>query len=165
MTASSRGDFQQVRDELAIRDLVAHFAEIVNDMRPSDFGAVFTEDAAFTIRGWAQLHGIGQIVGFLTGVISHWDMIMQAVYSGRVVIDGDHAEGAWYITEYGRYRDGNETYLGGRYKDRYVRTSAGWRFTSREFRGMFRRAQPAGDRLSVWPPSRPANVDQLGGPR
>jgi hypothetical protein len=146
-------ELENVRDELEIRDLVATFAEIVNDMRPADMRQVFTEDAQFVIRGWTALTGHGEIVGFLTGVIGHWDMIFQAVSSGRIKIDGDQAEGAWYITEYGRYRDGMETYLGGRYKDKYVRTEAGWRFSRRDFRGMWRRAVPAGDHLQVWGPT------------
>jgi ketosteroid isomerase-like protein len=146
---------REVADQQQIRDLVARFAEIVNGMVPGDMGQVFTPDAEFEIRGWTQLAGVDQIIGFLTGVIGHWDMIFQAVGSGRVVISGDVAEGVWYVTEYGRYRDGNETFLGGRYTDRYVRTEAGWRFARREFRGMFRRAQPLGDRLQVWGPKRP----------
>jgi hypothetical protein len=145
---------ENVRDELEIRDLVSHFAEIVNDMRPGDMRQVFVPDSEFVIRGWTELSGVGEIVGFLTGVIGHWDMIFQAVSSGRVVIDGDQAQGSWYVTEYGRYRDGNETFLGGRYRDEYVRTDEGWRFSRREFRSMFRRAEPAGERMQVWPISR-----------
>jgi ketosteroid isomerase-like protein len=145
---------EHVRDELEIRDLVASFAEIVNDMRPGDMRQVFTADAEFVIRGWTELTGPDQIVGFLTGVIGHWDMIFQAVGSGRIKIDGDTATGTWYVTEYGRYRDGNETFLGGKYTDAYVRTEAGWRFGRRAFRGMWRRAEPAGDRMQVWPPTR-----------
>ena len=143
-----------VRDELAIRDLVAHFAEIVNDMRPLDMPEIFTPDAEFAIKGWSTMHGSSEIAGFLAGVIGHWDMIFQAVNSGRITIEADnpdHARGTWYITEYGRYRDGNETYLGGRYRDQYVRTSDGWRFARREFRGMWRRAEPAGERMQVYP--------------
>lgn len=78
-------------------------------------------------------------------------MIFQAVNSGRVSIDGDGATGTWFVTEYGRYRDGMETFLGGQYRDRYVRTDAGWRFARREFRGMWRRAEPAGQRMQIWP--------------
>ena len=147
-------DLEHVRDELEIRDLVATFAEIVNDMRPDDMRTIFIADAEFAVRGWTSLRGVGELVGFLTGVIGHWDMIFQAVNSGRIVIDGDEATGTWYITEYGRYRDGNETFLGGRYRDRYVRTDAGWRFARREFRGMFRRAEPAGERMQVYPPTK-----------
>jgi ketosteroid isomerase-like protein len=138
-------------DELAVRDLVAQFAEVVNEMRPLDMTTIFAPDAEFVIKGWATMHGSSQIAGFLAGVVGHWDMIFQAVNSGRVVLDGDTARGTWYVTEYGRYRDGNETYLGGRYRDEYVRTTDGWRFGRREFRGMWRRAQPAGDRLQVYP--------------
>jgi hypothetical protein len=149
---------EAVRDELAIRDLVAQFAEIVNDMRPLDMPKVFVGDAEFAIKGWATMHGRSEIAGFLAGVIGHWDMIFQAVNSGRVAFDSensDRATGTWYVTEYGRYRDGNETYLGGRYRDEYVRTGEGWRFARREFRGMWRRAEPAGDRMQVYPVRRP----------
>jgi hypothetical protein len=143
----------RLRDELDIRDLVASFAEIVNTMRPADMRAVFVPNAQFVIKGWATMTGQDEIVGFLTGVIGHWDMIFQAVNSGRIALSGDDAEGTWYVTEYGRYRDGMETFLGGRYRDRYVRTPDGWRFASREFRSMWRRAAPAGDHMQVWPPT------------
>jgi ketosteroid isomerase-like protein len=146
--------FRAVRDELAIRDLVASFAEIVNDMRPGDMKTVFSDDAEFVIKGWPTMSGPGAIVGFLADVIGHWDMIFHAVNSGRVALDGDHATGTWYVTEYGRYGDGMENFLGGRYRDRYVRTGDGWRFARREFRSMWRRAEPAGDHLQVWGPTR-----------
>ncbi len=137
--------------KVEIHDLVNTFAEIVNEMRPADMKDVFVPDAEFVIKGWAEMHGIGEIVGFLTGVIGHWDVILQTIASGRVTLDGDEATGSWFVTEYGRYRDGNETFLGGRYRDRYVKTSEGWRFTRREFRGLFRRAAPAGEAMQVWP--------------
>ena len=143
-----------VRDELAVRDLVAQFAELVNEMRPLELGGLFVAEGEFAIKGWATMTGPGEIAGFLAGVVGHWDVIFQAVNSGRIELAGESARGTWFVTEYGRYRDGNETFLGGRYRDEYVRTTDGWRFRRREFRGLWRRAEPAGDRLQVYPFSR-----------
>jgi ketosteroid isomerase-like protein len=140
-----------VRDELAIRDLVAGFAECVNESRPQELTALFAPDAEFVIEGRAPVRGSSEIAGFLSGVLERWEMIFQAVTSGRVSVDGDHARGDWYVTEYGRYGNGDETFLGGRYRDEYERAAGGWRFSRRQFRSMWRRAEPTGDLLRVHP--------------
>jgi hypothetical protein len=150
----------RVIDELAVRDLVARFADAVNHQDPQAIRELFVPDGEFAVAGWTSLRGAGEVVNFLSGVISHWDVIFQAVHPGRVFLAGDTARGEWYITEYGRYRDGQETFLGGLYSDDYLRTPEGWRFARRGFRGMFRRQTPAPDGLQVRPPLPPRDANE-----
>ena len=139
----------ELSDRLEIQDLVARFADAINHMELRRIKALCVPEVRFIINGWTELEGIGEMVGFLSGVVGHWDVIFQAVHPGLVNLAGDHADGSWYTTEYGRYSDGNEMFLGGIYNDEYVHRDGRWLFASRTFRGMFRRSAPVGPELKV----------------
>lgn len=148
-------EIQEIGDRLEIQDLVAAFADAVNHMNPSQLREICVPEVAFIIKGWTELQGIDAMVGFLSGMIGHWDVIFQAVSSGRLVVASETAQGSWYTTEYGRYKDGNEVFLGGLYEDQYVKVDGRWLFASRTFQGMFRRSKLAGPELKVRAPLSP----------
>jgi hypothetical protein len=137
-----------VADRLALHDLVAAFADVVNRMAPGDLSDVFTPDGVWTVTGWGEHRGEDAIVAFLTGLLERWSVIFHAVHSGRVDLAGDRAQGRWYISEFGRLRDGTEVRFAGVDHDGYVRTADGWRFASRRYDGMFART---GEGLGVTP--------------
>jgi uncharacterized protein (TIGR02246 family) len=137
-----------VTDRLALADLVAAFADAVNRMAPDDLRAVFVPDGLWTVTGWGEHRGADAIVAFLRGLLDRWSVIFHAVHSGRVDLDGARATGRWYISEFGRLRDGNEVRYAGVYHDDYVRTDDGWRFARRRYDGMFARTA---DGLRVTP--------------
>jgi hypothetical protein len=140
---------EELCDRFEIQDLVARFGDAINHMEVRRIKALCIAEVRFIINGWTELEGIDEMVGFLSGMVGHWDVIFQAVHPGVVELAGDRATGAWYTTEYGRYSDGNEVFLGGLYNDEYVRVDGGWYFASRTFRGLFRRAEPVGPELKV----------------
>ena len=141
--------YDAVRDELAIRDLVGPFRRDRQRDAAGRHGRRLYAGRhlldprldgpqRYRLHSWLS-HGRHRPLGH--------DLPTRG--SGRIVLNGDPATGTWFITEYGRYRDGMETYLGGRYRDSYVRTADGWRFSNRTFRGMWRRAEPAGEKMKV----------------
>jgi uncharacterized protein (TIGR02246 family) len=130
----------ELTDQLAIRDLLAGFAEAVNRMRPDELRALFTEDAQWVVTGWGEPRGHDAIVAFLDDLLVKWAMIFHAVHSGQVRLDGDHATGEWYISEFGQLNDGTEVRIAGVYHDAYRRGPDGrWRFARRRYDGMFSR--------------------------
>ncbi len=135
---------EALSDQLAIRDLLAGFAEAVNRMAPDALRALFTDDGEWVVTGWGEPRGHDAIVAFLDGLLVKWEMIFHAVHSGRVelAVDGaaDRATGQWFITEFGKLLDGTEVRIAGVYHDDYERGADGtWRFARRRYDGMFSR--------------------------
>jgi uncharacterized protein (TIGR02246 family) len=142
-------DVAELTDQLAIRDLLAGFAEAVNHMRPEELRALFTDDGEWVVTGWGAPSGHDAIVAFLDDLLVKWAMIFHAIHSGRVELDGDRARGEWYISEFGQLHDGTEVRIAGVYHDDYQRGADGrWRFSRRRYDGMFSRF---GSNLKVTP--------------
>ena len=140
---------EELTDQLAIRDLLAGFADAVNRMRPADLRPLFTDDAVWVVTGWGEPRGHDAIEAFLDGLLAKWAMIFHAIHSGHVTLDGDRARGEWYISEFGQLHDGTEVRIAGVYHDDYARGADGrWRFARRRYDGMFSRF---GGELKVTP--------------
>jgi uncharacterized protein (TIGR02246 family) len=137
-----------VADQLAIRDLLADFADAVNRMSPDDLRRLFTPDGEWIVTGWGEHRGHDDIVDFLAGLLERWEVIFHALHSGRVRLEGSRATGRWYLTEFGKLKDGTEVRFAGVYHDEYVRVADGWRFARRRYDGMFSRI---GGELNVTP--------------
>jgi hypothetical protein len=142
---------EELSDQLAIRDLLAGFAEAVNRMAPDELRPLFTADGEWVVTGWGEPRGHDAIVALLEGLLVKWAMIFHAVHSGRVelAVDGsrDRATGQWFISEFGQLLDGTEVRIAGVYHDDYERGADGaWRFARRRYDGMFSRL---GDKLKV----------------
>jgi uncharacterized protein (TIGR02246 family) len=137
-----------VTDELAIRHLVATYADVVCRMDPPGLRSVFAPDAVWEVTGYGQPRGHDEIVAFLDRLLSQWQRVVQLVHQGRVWLDegGDTAEGQWYITEVGRMNDGTDMFIAGVYHDAYVRQPDGWRFARRRYDGLYGRR---GDEIVV----------------
>jgi uncharacterized protein (TIGR02246 family) len=130
----------ELSDQLAVRDLLAAFADAVNRMRPEDLRPLFTDDGEWVVTGWGAPRGHDAIVALLDDLLVKWAMIFHAIHSGHVTLDGDRARGAWYISEFGQLHDGTEVRIAGVYHDDYVRGDDGrWRFARRRYDGMFSR--------------------------
>ena len=130
----------ELSDQLAVRDLLAAFADAVNRMRPADLRPLFTDDGEWVVTGWGAPRGHDAIVALLDDLLVKWAMIFHAIHSGQVTLDGDRARGAWYISEFGQLHDGTEVRIAGVYHDDYVRGGDGrWRFSRRRYDGMFSR--------------------------
>jgi ketosteroid isomerase-like protein len=143
----------ELSDQLAIRDLLAGFADAVNRMAPDMLRALFTDDGEWAVPGFGEPRGHDAIVDFLVGLLVKWDVIFHAIHSGRVQLpldgDPDRASGQWYISEFGKLLDGTEVRFAGVYHDDYERGTDGvWRFARRRYDGMFTRL---GGRLEVRP--------------
>lgn len=137
-----------IADQLAIRDLLAEFTDAVNRMAPADAGALFTADGEWVVSGWGSHSGQREIVTFLAGLLERWEVFLHIVHTGRTWLEGNRATGRWYISEFGKLKNGTEVKFAGVYHDDYVRVDGRWRFARRRYDSMFRRR---GSELEVSP--------------
>lgn len=123
-------DLSNLADRVAIRDLTARYNDAIDDGRLDDYLACFTPDGVFEVDGLGRGQGPDQIrpmVEPITPVAIH--LTLDAV----VEVDGDTATQRCRFL-LGRRSPDRADYTivtSGRYRDRLVRTPAGWRFTER----------------------------------
>jgi ketosteroid isomerase-like protein len=127
-----------VVDELAIRSLVAHFADVVNRRAYAEVVEIWAPDGIWEVPGFHDAVGPGAIAGRLKGLLEKHEGLVQLVHSGRVWVDGDFALGRWYISELTRGTDGRTRMFAGVYHDEVVRLPIGWRFARRRYDSLLR---------------------------
>jgi ketosteroid isomerase-like protein len=131
-----------VADELALRNLVNHYADAVSRQDAAGVALLFSADGEWEVIGHGHPKGRDEIAAFLSGLVTGWETIVHALLSGRVHLDPtdhDRASGRWYISEFGRRVDGTEVFFSGVYHDEYARDAGIWRFARRRYDSMFRR--------------------------
>jgi ketosteroid isomerase-like protein len=123
-------------DELEIRNLIARFAWASDIGTIDDYMSVFTDDAAIEIPGMPARNGLeglrsGAKKGREKGVFGPGSNSMHFLGSTDVMLDGGTAE---TVTTFVLYRDITTTptaTMAGRYYDRFLRTTAGWKLSYR----------------------------------
>jgi len=129
MTDSIEGTVRALADKEAIRDLARRYAHCV--WKEDADGAIdlFAEDGEMVIAGRA-------LVGRQTLLDAYRSMLVGLdlqpfVHNHVIEIHGDRAEGTCYL-DLRATMNGRSMVGSGWYDDRYVRTSAGWKFASRK---------------------------------
>ena len=143
--------YDPVVEELALRDLVARYADAVSRQDSAAVADTFAVDGVWSVGGYGEPRGHAEIAAFLDGLLDNWEVIVHALLSGRVHLDPtnhERATGRWYISEFGRRSDGTEVFFAGVYHDEYARVGGLWRFARRRYDSMFRRV---GDTLTTSP--------------
>ena len=125
-----------VEDELAIRDLIARYADAVNRSDQNDWGATWAEDGFWSLMGM-ESRGRDNIVQFWLGAMSGFKFALHMNGSGTLTIDGDRATGRWYLTEYTCDNDENTATIAGVYDDVYVKQDGNWLFAERLYQVLY----------------------------
>jgi len=119
-------------DELAIRDLVARYADAVVRRDESAWGDTWAEKGEWTVMGRTAT-GREQVVELWNTLMATLPFVIQLPHSAMLSIDGDRATGRWYITEHGQRADGAGMQMFGVYHDEYGKEDGRWRFIRRRF--------------------------------
>ena len=119
-----------VTDELAIRNLIARYADAVNCSDAEAWGNTWAEDGFWSLLGF-ELTGREGIVGFWQQAMSGFEFAIMMNNQSSVEIDGDTATGRTYLSEYTRDKEGNKGMALGIYKDQYIKVDGEWLFKSR----------------------------------
>lgn len=136
MTSSQEQHLQRLLDTEDIRALRVRYSNVLDTRQVEGFHDVFTDDAVLSVTV-GDMAGIEAIKAGLAGAFDFFNWkkkdshpFMHAVTNHSITITGpDSAEGECYLLDFvtGREADQHPILLLGRYIDRYVRTSAGWR--------------------------------------
>jgi len=121
-----------VEEEIAIRDLVARYADGVNRIDQNVWGATWAEDGQWSSMDM-EVHGRDNIVQFWLGAMEGFKFAIHMNNSGTLNISGDTASGRWYLTEYTCDLEGTGATVLGVHDDLYVKTAGNWLFKERRF--------------------------------
>ncbi len=126
-------DLQAIADRFEIEALRGEFTD-AGMMRDYDrFASLFTQDGAWRIPDVAEFVSREEIRAGIERLQGIWDYFVQTPHPGTIQLDGDTAVGRAYVSELGRFRDGNSLLNYGVYHDEYQRTPDGWKFTERVY--------------------------------
>jgi ketosteroid isomerase-like protein len=126
-------------DERAIRTLTARFADVVNRAASAELPDLFTDDGVWALPApLGDIKGGAAIAAKLDVLLGHHQRLVQMVFSGVVVPQGETAAARWYISEVMVEPDGASKQIFGVYEDELTRTPAGWRFSRRAYRPLIR---------------------------
>ena len=121
-----------IEDQLAIRALHDSYADAVIRRDPTDWGALWADDATWNLMG-TPVEGKAAIVGLWTGAMSGFAFVGFFSQVGTLEITGDSGTGRLYTNEVLEDLEGNLRRTVGRYEDHYVRKDGHWLYQSRSF--------------------------------
>ena len=126
----------RVADELAIRSLVARYAEAVSAYDETMWAETWASEGQWLVLGRSPT-GREEVVKVWNELMSGFEFVVQQATSGHVTIEGDNATGRWQILEFGKMKNGTSMMNIGFYRDECVREADGWRFKSRVFSPLY----------------------------
>ena len=126
-------------DELAIRNLMARYAEAVSLRDVGQWTETWAEDASWHLLG-RDHSGLEEIVAAFRAALGMLRFVLHVVHTGVVEVHGDEASGRWMVSELGQVANGAPFRIAGRYHDTYRRTDDGWRFASRRLELLYQGA-------------------------
>jgi len=120
-------------DELAIRRLVAVYADAVNRRDGPLWASTWAEDGVWDLMG-NEITGKDVVVDMWNKAMNGFDFVVQLVYQGTLEIDGASATGRWYLAEHLRPQGSQSGRFNiGTYADKYRRVDGNWLFTRRTY--------------------------------
>ncbi len=128
---------QSVADELAIRHLVAAYADAVNRRDEALWASTWAEQSVWDLRG-NKFEGRGAIVEMWRGAMASFEFVVQLVYQGTLEIGEDTATGRWNLCEHLRPQNAdNGLFNIGSYADEYVKIDGQWLFSCRSYHVLY----------------------------
>ncbi len=123
-----------VADELAIRQLVASYADAVNRVDEDQWAQTWANNCTWVLAGLGDVDGKVNVVGMWQQAMKGFAFVVQLVDQGTVFIDGDNAKGRWYLSEHLRPVGSSDgLYNIGTYADEYQKVEGEWLFTRRDY--------------------------------
>lgn len=131
-------------DELAVRNLLARYADAVCRRDPDDWIATWAPDCTWDLGGGRVTHGRDETLALWETSIAKYEWVAQLPASGTVAGGAGGTRGDWYILELNRTADGSGVMHLGHYSDTYTHTAGGWLFQTRRFHLIYRGAMDPG---------------------
>lgn len=130
-------DLQQLADRLDIDALISRYAFHLDDRDFDALQDLFVEGARMDYSAQGGVAGErDEVVAWLRETVSQFPMSQHVVANRLIEVDGDEATARSYLYNPMGLPDGRTTFLGTGYRDRFVRTPDGWRFSERVIGGV-----------------------------
>ena len=128
-------DLQEISDRIEIQDLLARYTHAIDQRDWDALDRVFTPEARIDYSAMGGAVGsLAEIKEFLAGAMPMFEIFQHLVGSSVVDIDGDTATARTICHNPMVLRGGDDPHLlvcGLWYRDKLVRTPAGWRIAER----------------------------------
>nr|WP_255630613.1 nuclear transport factor 2 family protein [Novosphingobium sp. FKTRR1] len=127
---------QEISDRVEIQDLFARYSFAIDERDWDALDSVFTPDARIDYTESGGVSGsFAEIKAWLPQALERFPMFQHMVATTRLVLDGDIASSRTILFNPMTYRpaDGPDQvfFIGLWYRDKLVRTPAGWRIAER----------------------------------
>lgn len=127
---------QEISDRLEIQDLFARYSFAIDDRDFDALESIFTPDAIIDYSETGGAKGtVGEIKAWLPVAMKRFPMFQHMVATTKLKLDGDKATSRTILFNPMTFRkaDGQDQvfFIGLWYRDELVRTSDGWRISSR----------------------------------
>jgi len=135
-----------IADELEIRSLVHRYADAASRRDPLGVASTFTNDGEWHAPELGRHKGRDAMIAFFTSMLDGWNVFLQGLQSGVVVLnaaDADRATGRWFVQEVGQRSEGNSLTIAGVYHDEYRREAGVWLIMRRRYDPLLRSADGA----------------------
>ena len=137
---------RSIADELEIRSLVHRYADAASRRDPAAVASTFTNDGEWHAPELSHHKGRDAMIAFFTSMLDGWNVFLQGLLSGVVVLnaaDADHATGRWFVQEVGQRAEGANLTIAGVYHDEYRREAGVWLIMRRRYDPLLRSADGA----------------------
>jgi hypothetical protein len=128
-------------DEQAIRSLVHRYADSASRRDPAEVASTIATDGTWYSPELGRFTGRRAMEPFFTSMLDGWNVFLQGLMSGVVVMDGsnpDRALGRWFVQETGQRAAGTNLIISGVYHDEYVRDGGAWLILHRRYDALLR---------------------------
>ena len=132
---------QSMADEQQIRSLVDRYADAASRRDPAGVASIFTPDGEWHSPELGHHKGRDAMVSFFTAMLDGWNVFIQGMQSGVVIIDAtnpDRATGRWFVQEIGQRSGGANLNMLGVYHDEYIRHAGDWLIGRRRYDPLLR---------------------------
>jgi uncharacterized protein (TIGR02246 family) len=132
---------QAIADELEIRSLVHRYADAASRRDPLGVASTFTNDGEWHAPELGRHKGRDAMLTFFSAMLGGWNVFLQGLQSGVVVLDAadaDRATGRWFVQEVGQRVEGTNLTIAGVYHDEYRRDAGAWLINRRRYDPLLR---------------------------
>jgi hypothetical protein len=138
---------EELADRAAIDDQLARYCRAIDTGEWDLLDAIFTPDAILDYTSSGGIRGTyGEVKPWLAKVLPLFAVRQHYVTNREIAIDGDRATSVAYLyNPMGMRRDDGSLqlfFVGGTYRDRWVRTGDGWRIVERVETEWWREGRP-----------------------
>ena len=127
----------------AIRDLVFRYADAVCRRDETAWAATWAAHGVWQLPGRVA-EGREAVVDLWVNAMTAFPVAVQIVHNGTLAIDGEHATGRWYLSEFLKTADAARRTVGC-YQDEYVLEQGSWLFSKRHYSVLYEETPAPGE--------------------